>query len=75
MRKEPTQTRTFNYNDQGDLTSSVTPQSDPGERGDKSIVSASYDSNGNMTSGVGATFAFDVGNRVLSAAEISGGVE
>ena len=39
------------------------------------LSSASYDSNGNMTSGVGATFTFDVGNRILSAAEISGGVE
>jgi RHS repeat-associated protein len=37
--------------------------------------SASYDYNGNMTSGVGATFTFDVANRILSAAEISGGVE
>jgi hypothetical protein len=39
------------------------------------LSSASYDSNGNMTSGVGATFTFDVVNRILSAAEISGGVE
>ena len=39
------------------------------------LSGASYDANGNMTSGVGATFTFDVGNRILSAAEVSGGVE
>src|SRR5580658_3617651 len=39
------------------------------------LSSAYYDLNGNMTSGAGATFAYDVANRVSSATEVSGGTE
>ena len=39
------------------------------------LSSASYDANGNMTSGAGATLAYNVDNRLISAAETSGGIE
>ena len=39
------------------------------------LSGASYDLNGNMTSGSGATLTYDVANRVFSAAETSGGIE
>ena len=39
------------------------------------LSSASYDANGNMTSGAGATLAYNVDNRLVSAAETSGGIE
>jgi RHS repeat-associated protein len=39
------------------------------------VSSATYDLNGNMTSGVGATLAYDVANRMVSAQEVSGGIE
>ena len=39
------------------------------------LSNANYDLNGNMTSGVGATLTYDSSNRMLSAAEVSGGTE
>ena len=39
------------------------------------LANASYDSNGNMISGVGATLGYDVSNRLASAVETSGGIE
>jgi RHS repeat-associated protein len=39
------------------------------------LSNANYDLNGNMTSGVGATLTYDASNRMLSAAEVSGGTE
>ena len=71
-------TQTFQYDGFGNQTAQVlngTTTAIPVNAATNQLSSASYDSNGNMTSGVGATFTFDVGNRVLSAAEVSGGVE
>ena len=39
------------------------------------LSNALYDGNGNMTAGVGATFAYDEGNRLASSAPVSGGIE
>ena len=36
---------------------------------------ASYDANGNNTSGVGAAFGFDEANRIAAATLVSGGTE
>ena len=70
-------TQTFQYDGFGNQTAQVlngTTTAIPVNAATNQLSSASYDSNGIMTSGVGATFTFDVGNRILSAAEISGGV-
>jgi RHS repeat-associated protein len=71
-------TETFQYDGYGNLTAKVlngTTTSIAVNAATNQLSSASYDYNGNMTSGVGATFTFDVANRMLSAAEVSGGVE
>jgi RHS repeat-associated protein len=71
-------TQTFQYDGFGNLTAKVlngTTTSIAVNAATNQLSSASYDYNGNMTSGVGATFTFDVGNRILSAAEVSGGFE
>jgi RHS repeat-associated protein len=71
-------TQTFQYDGFGNLTAKVlngTTTSIAVNASTNQLSSASYDYNGNMTSGVGATFTFDVANRMLSAAEVSGGVE
>jgi RHS repeat-associated protein len=71
-------TQTFQYDGFGNLTAKVlngTTTSIAVNAATNQLSSASYDYNGNMTSGVGATFTFDVANRMLSAAEVSGGVE
>jgi RHS repeat-associated protein len=71
-------TQTFQYDGFGNLTAKVlngTTTSIVVNASTNQLSSASYDYNGNMTSGVGATFTFDVANRMLSAAEVSGGVE
>jgi hypothetical protein len=39
------------------------------------LTNSNYDLNGNMLTGVGATFTYDAANRVESAAEVSGGSE
>ena len=39
------------------------------------LTNSQYDLNGNMTTGVGATFSYDEANRLFSAALTSGGVE
>ena len=39
------------------------------------LQNAGYDNNGNMTSGVSATFTYDEANRVSTVVEISGGEE
>ena len=39
------------------------------------LTNSNYDANGNMLSGVGATFTYDEGNRVESETEVSGGTE
>jgi RHS repeat-associated protein len=71
-------TQTYQYDGFGNMTGQVlngTSTSIAADPTTNRLSSALYDSNGNMTSGVGATFTFDVANRVLSAAEVSGGVE
>jgi RHS repeat-associated protein len=71
-------TQTFQYDGYGNLTAKVlngTTTSIAVNAATNQLSSASCDYNGNMTSGVGATFTFDVANRMLSAAEVSGGVE
>ena len=71
-------TQTFQYDGFGNQTAQVlngTTTALPVNAATNQLSGASYDANGNMTSGVGATFTFDVGNRILSAAEVSGGVE
>ena len=39
------------------------------------LTNSQYDLNGNMTTGVGATFSYDEANRLFSAALTSGGIE
>ena len=39
------------------------------------LANAGYDANGNMISGAGATLGYDEANRIVSAAEVSGGTE
>ncbi len=39
------------------------------------LSSATYDLNGNMSSGAGASIAYDTSNRMVSAQETSGGIE
>lgn len=39
------------------------------------LSNATYDADGNMTSGAGASMAYDEANRLTSAAETSGGIE
>jgi len=71
-------TQTYQYDGFGNLTAKVlngTTTSIPVTASTNRLSSASYDANGNMTSGVGASFAFDEANRIVYAAETSGGSE
>jgi RHS repeat-associated protein len=71
-------TETFGHDGFGNLTSTVlngTTTSIAVDATTNRLTSASYDANGNMTSGAGATLTYDVANRLVSAAETSGGIE
>jgi RHS repeat-associated protein len=71
-------TETFQYDGFGNLTAKVlngTSTPVAVNAATNQLTYASYDSNGNMTSGVGATLTYDVSNRMVSAAETSGGIE
>jgi RHS repeat-associated protein len=71
-------TQTFQYDGFGNLTAKVlngTTTPIPVNAATNQLSSAYYDANGNMTSGAGATLAYDVANRVSSATEVSGGTE
>jgi RHS repeat-associated protein len=69
---------TFSYDGFGNLTGKTlngTLQSIPVSGLTNQLMSATYDSNGNMTSGSGATIAYNEDNRMSSAVETSGGAE
>ena len=71
-------TQTFQYDGFGNLTAKVlngTSTPIPVNPANNRLSNATYDANGNMTSGAGATLGYDEANRMNSAAEISGGVE
>jgi YD repeat-containing protein len=71
-------TQTYQYDGFANLTAKVlngTTAPIPVNSGTNQLSSAYYDANGNMTSGVGATFTYDEANRIASSAETSGGIE
>ena len=68
-------TQTFQYDGFGNLTSkdlngTTTPIAVDATK--NRLTNAYYDFNGNMTSGAGATFAYDEANRISSVTETSG---
>jgi RHS repeat-associated protein len=68
----------FGYDGFGNLTSKVlngntTPI--PANAATNRLTNATYDANGNMWSGAGATMTYDAANRMTSATEVSGGTE
>jgi YD repeat-containing protein len=74
----PAWRQTYQYDGFGNLTAKVlngTTTSIAVNGATNRLSSSSYDGNGNMTSGVGATFAYDEANRIASATEVSGGTE
>jgi len=69
---------TFQYDGFGNLTAKVLNGATaviPVNAATNQLANASYDANGNMTSGAGATLAYDEANRIVSATETSGGTE
>jgi RHS repeat-associated protein len=71
-------TEAMQYDGFGNLTAKVlngatTPI--PVNAATNRLQNASYDANGNMISGAGATLGYDEANRIVSAAEYSGGTE
>ena len=71
-------TQSYTYDGFGNLTAKIlngTTTSIPVNAATNQLSSAYYDANGNMTSGVGATFTYDESNRMSSATEVSGGSE
>jgi RHS repeat-associated protein len=71
-------TETMQYDGFGNLTAKVlngTATSIPVNGATNRLSNASYDANGNMISGAGATLGYDEANRIVSAAEYSGGTE
>ena len=71
-------TQTFQYDGFGNLTAKVlngTTTPIPVNATTNQLSNASYDLNGNMTSGSGATMVYDEANRIFSAAEVSGGTD
>lgn len=68
----------FQYDGFGNLTMKVlngTQSAIPVNGATNQLSNALYDANGNMTSGAGATLAYDASNRPVSAQEVSGGIE
>ena len=71
-------TQTFQYDGFGNLTAKVlngTTMPIGVNPVNNRLSSASYDANGNMTSGSGATMTYDEANRIFSAAVSGGGIE
>ncbi len=71
-------TQTYQYDGFGNLTGKVlngTSTPIGVNAANNRLSSASYDANGNMTSGSGATMVYDEANRIASAALVSGGIE
>ena len=71
-------TQSYTYDGFGNLTAKIlngTTTPIPVNAATNQLSSAYYDANGNMTSGVGATFTYDESNRMSSATEYSGGTE
>ena len=71
-------TQTFQYDGFGNLTAKVlngTTQTIGVTAATNRLSSATYDANGNMTSGAGGSFGYDVANRMVSAVETGGGAE
>ena len=76
-------TQTFQYDGFGNLDQKVltvgsgspVTTSIPVTAATNRLTNASYDANGNMTSGGGATMAYDEANRIAAASETSGGTE
>lgn len=74
----PAWNENFQYDGFGNLNAKVlngTNLSSPVNAQTNQLSNANYDLNGNMTSGVGATFAYDEANRLASSAPVSGGIE
>ena len=74
----PAWTQQFQYDGFGNLTAKVlngTTTSIGVTAATNRLSSSSYDLNGNMLTGMGATLAYDELNRVTSATPISGGTE
>ena len=72
-------TQSFQYDGFGNLVSktlnggaNLTPAVNPATN---QLACQCYDLNGNMTSGVSATFTYDEANRMITAQEVSGGKE
>ena len=68
----------FSYDGFGNLTGKTlngTLQPIPVTAATNQLQNATYDANGNTTSGAGATAAYNVDNRMISAQETSGGIE
>ena len=72
-------TQTYGYDGFGNLTSKAlnngTPTTIAVNAATNRLTNASYDANGNMTSGAGAALSYDEGNRLVSATPVSGGTE
>jgi RHS repeat-associated protein len=71
-------TQSFSYDGFGNLTAKVlngTTTSIAVNAATNRLSSASYDLNGNMTSGAGSSLVYDEANRLTSASPLSGGTE
>ncbi|MGD1073341.1 MAG: hypothetical protein ABSB15_24775, partial [Bryobacteraceae bacterium] len=71
-------TQTYQYDGFGNLTAKVlngTSTPIAVNAATNRLTNSNYDANGNMLTGVGATFTYDEANRVESATEVSGGTE
>jgi len=71
-------TQTYQYDGFGNLTAKVlngTSTPIAVNAATNRLSNSSYDLNGNMITGAGATFTYDEANRVTSATEFSGGTE
>jgi RHS repeat-associated protein len=70
--------QTYQYDGFGNLTAKVlngTSTTIAVNAATNQLTNSNYDLNGNMLTGVGATFTYDEANRVESATEVSGGTE
>jgi RHS repeat-associated protein len=71
-------TQTFQFDGFGNLTAKVlngTATTIAVNAATNQLTNATYDANGNMISGAGATLAYDEANRLMGATENSGGTE
>ena len=71
-------TENFQYDGFGNLNAKAlngTTQPMPVNGQTNQLTNAFYDANGNMASGLGATFGYDGSNRMVTSAAVSGGME